>query len=304
VSEQLQLRRGTAAQISSSAAPAQGELWVDTTNNRVIVGDGTTVGGWPAAKLAEVLTNWRIGIGDANYTVLASDRLLAYTSLTAARVVSLLAANAYPVGTPLTIVDESGNCSATNTITINRNGTDLIDGVTSIALAAPYAFVTLQSNGVGKWTITGNPAGGATGVLAVAAGGSGVSAAKSLPFYLAALAVNANSVADTSIAVALPFGLTRYRVQRISCLNASIPLTTAQAAVYTSPSGGGVALASPQGLSGLTTSAPNNAGNAIDLTLALAQATYFAAPTLYFRITTAQGSAASVDVVIEIAPYD
>ncbi len=29
---------------------------VDTTNNRVIVGDGATAGGWPAAKLSEIFT--------------------------------------------------------------------------------------------------------------------------------------------------------------------------------------------------------------------------------------------------------
>ena len=58
MSEQLQLRRGSAAQVAS-AAPAQGEPWFDTTNNRICMGDGTTNGGWPAAKLAEVVTNAR-----------------------------------------------------------------------------------------------------------------------------------------------------------------------------------------------------------------------------------------------------
>ena len=304
MSEQLQLRRGTAAQIASAAAPAQGEAWVDTTNNRFIVGDGTTVGGWPAAKLVEVITNNRTGVGDANYTVLSTDRLVAYTGLTAARVVTLPAsAGGYPVGTELTIADETGNCSATNTITINRAGTDTINGQPSIAIGAPYGFVALENNGAGKWTLVGQAAGGATGVLGVAAGGSGV-APKSVIYTLAALAVNANAVADNAIAVALPYGLSRYRVQRISCLNPSTPLSVAQAGVYTSVSGGGTAIAAAQTLAGLTTNAPNSAGNAIDLTLALAAATFFGAPTLYFRITTAQGSAATVDVVIEIQPYD
>jgi len=47
-----------------------GELVIDTTNNRVIVHDGTTPGGWPAAKLAEVLMDppgnlTAVGIGTA-----------------------------------------------------------------------------------------------------------------------------------------------------------------------------------------------------------------------------------------------
>jgi len=41
----------------SSFVGRAGELIVDTTNNRVIVHDGVTAGGWPAAKLSEVLTD-------------------------------------------------------------------------------------------------------------------------------------------------------------------------------------------------------------------------------------------------------
>ena len=72
---------------------------MDTTNNRLVVNDGATVGGWPAAKLSEVITNTRTAVSDAAYTVLTTDRMVAYTALTAARVVSLPAASAYPTGT-------------------------------------------------------------------------------------------------------------------------------------------------------------------------------------------------------------
>jgi hypothetical protein len=50
---QVQLRRGSSADVAANHG-AQGELWVDTTNNRVVVQDGTTNGGFPAAKLSEV----------------------------------------------------------------------------------------------------------------------------------------------------------------------------------------------------------------------------------------------------------
>ena len=53
MSEQLQLRRGTATNIASFTG-AQGECVVDTTNNRIAVHDGATLGGWSAAKLSEV----------------------------------------------------------------------------------------------------------------------------------------------------------------------------------------------------------------------------------------------------------
>lgn len=54
MSEQLQLRRGTAVQVAAFTG-AQGEVAVDTTNNRLVVQDGTTAGGFAAAKLAEIV---------------------------------------------------------------------------------------------------------------------------------------------------------------------------------------------------------------------------------------------------------
>jgi hypothetical protein len=53
MSVQLKLRRDTAANISAFT-PDQGELIIDTTNNRVVVGDGSTAGGSAAAKLSEI----------------------------------------------------------------------------------------------------------------------------------------------------------------------------------------------------------------------------------------------------------
>jgi Major tropism determinant N-terminal domain len=53
MSVQVQWRRGTSSQIAAFKGAA-GEIAVDTTNNRVVVQDGSTTGGFPAAKLAEV----------------------------------------------------------------------------------------------------------------------------------------------------------------------------------------------------------------------------------------------------------
>jgi hypothetical protein len=53
LSVQIKHRRDTAANIAGFT-PAQGELIVDTTNNRVIAGDGSTAGGWPAAGLVDM----------------------------------------------------------------------------------------------------------------------------------------------------------------------------------------------------------------------------------------------------------
>lgn len=144
-------RRREAASFLATYVGAQGELLVDTTNNRVQVHDGTTPGGWPAAKLADVVG--RTPVADASYQALASDRTIAFTSLTAARTVTLSAAASFPAGTQLLVVDESGACSFTVTITIARTGSDTIDGGTSAVVSAPFGFLALTSNGTAKWTI-------------------------------------------------------------------------------------------------------------------------------------------------------
>ncbi len=152
MTEQLQMRRGAAAQVAAFTG-AQGEIIIDTTNNRAVVSDGATTGGWPAAKLAEVITNTRTAVADATYAAQPTDRLVAYTSLSAARVVTLCAAAAYPTGARLTVVDESGACSAANTIMAQSAGSDTISGATSAIINSAYGYLALESDGIGKWTI-------------------------------------------------------------------------------------------------------------------------------------------------------
>jgi hypothetical protein len=64
---QVQYRRGTQSQMAAFTGAA-GEMDVDTTNNRVVVQDGVTAGGWPAAKLSEIagghLSKFRNGTMD------------------------------------------------------------------------------------------------------------------------------------------------------------------------------------------------------------------------------------------------
>lgn len=97
----------------------------------------------------------RTAVNNANYTALATDEVVAYTAISAARTVTLPAASAYPVGKALVIMDESGGCSATNTITITRAGSDTIDGLTSEIISTAYGARILYSNGANKWTEAG-----------------------------------------------------------------------------------------------------------------------------------------------------
>jgi hypothetical protein len=130
------------------------------------VQDGATAGGFPAAKLAEVLTNSRTQVSDGNYTALTTDRTIAYSTLTASRIVSLPTASSYPTGTRLLVVDESGACSASKTIALTASGSDLIDGTSTAAINSAYGYLALQSNGANKWT-TVDQVGAAAGVASV-----------------------------------------------------------------------------------------------------------------------------------------
>jgi hypothetical protein len=97
----------------------------------------------------------RTAVNDAAYSMKGSDSIIAYTAISAARAVALLSAAAFGSGSRVTVVDESGSASATNTITLNRNGSDTINGATSAVIKAAYGFIVIESNGSNAWTIIG-----------------------------------------------------------------------------------------------------------------------------------------------------
>jgi hypothetical protein len=169
MSTQVQLRRDVAANVAAFAG-APGECVVDTTNNRLVLQDGATAGGFPAAKLSEVFG--RRVVSDANATATAADVIIAFASITATRTVTLPAAAAYPAGHELTIQDETGALSPALQILVAASGADAIAGLGAIALSQPFGGVRLRSNGVDAWF----PAAGIPGLLAQAPHGGGLSA--------------------------------------------------------------------------------------------------------------------------------
>ncbi len=209
---QVQYRRGNATQIASFTG-AQGEMVVDTTNNRVVIQDGCTAGGFPAAKLSEVQTNTRTQVSDGNYAAQPTDRLIAYIAITAARTVSLPAASTFPGGSWLLVVDESGACSATNTITLSANGSDTIDGASSAFIQSAFGYVALESNTSNKWTIVDATNGVALTAPTITGGtinnapiGGSVPAAGSFT----TVAVARHAVADANYTVAAGVSIVAY----------------------------------------------------------------------------------------------
>ena len=111
-----------------------------------------------------------------------------------------------------------------------------------------------------------------------------------------ALGVNVNQTnTDIPITLLLLPGA-QFVVRGLQLNNASISLSSATAGLFTAAAGGGTTLVTNAALSALTSATVN-----LDMTLAtqavvLNQATQ--ANLLYFRVGTAQGAAATVDVYI------
>lgn len=95
--------------------------------------------------------NTRTTVANANYTVLIKDSLIAYTSINAARTVTLPTAIGVK-GRTYIIKDESGSVTATNTITIATTSGQTIDGSATAVIKVPYVSLTLYSNGT-NWNI-------------------------------------------------------------------------------------------------------------------------------------------------------
>lgn len=99
----------------------------------------------------------RTTVADAIYTVLSTDYLVAYTSLGAARTVTLPAASTFNAGRRLVIIDESGSASQTNAISLAPNGTDTIAGsnTTQVIINIPRGKCELECNGTNGWHVVG-----------------------------------------------------------------------------------------------------------------------------------------------------
>lgn len=103
--------------------------------------------------------------------------------------------------------------------------------------------------------------------------------------------INANS-ATTDTALTMLAG--NYIIEQVIVTNASISLTTATAGLFTAAGGAGTTLCSDQALTPLTATT-----KWMELSQQLVVGTdRFTAGTLYFRIGTAQGAAATLDVYI------
>jgi hypothetical protein len=133
-----------------------GPIYLGTSSDyKVILKDASDVTIATTDPVFASSTAGRTAVNDVSYTATASDRLIAYTAISSSRVVTLPAANTFPAGTSLTVVDESGLSTAGKNILASPNGSDTINGANSTVflVGAPYGSAALESDGTSKWTI-------------------------------------------------------------------------------------------------------------------------------------------------------
>lgn len=115
--------------------------------------------------------------------------------------------------------------------------------------------------------------------------------------------VNMNSVADTTFNIQLPTGFTRFRIHALGITHASADLTaatTVQYGLFTATGGGGTAVITSQN-STISSTAESTNNNAQFLSPSITASLNNS--SLFFRVTTAHGSAATADVTLQIQPY-
>ncbi len=150
MSEQLQLRSGSAADIAAFTGAAA-ECVVDATNNRLVLQDGATAGGFPAAKLAEVVTVAMC----AEQAPLSASGTIAGPGLTrvttAGITVTLPSTWSSPPILPVLIKDWTGSSSPNITI---ASGVAIDGASSSISLTLPKQLVALYwSTALTAWVL-------------------------------------------------------------------------------------------------------------------------------------------------------
>lgn len=164
MSVQVQWRRGAATNIATFT-PAQGEIVVDETNSRAIVGDGATAGGWPAAKLSETVLN------NASSNVIAlGPKGSAITIDTTEQLVSGLSGASVTAGAQIPAGVLVFACAARVTTAIT-GATSFSIGYTG-STSAFGAGLGVSNGSTNEGMIGPNPFYSATNIILTAAGGA------------------------------------------------------------------------------------------------------------------------------------
>lgn len=150
---------GTLAVVVAVDGSGNTVLKAHTTNNQILVEDssGNVIAKFAGTNKITTLNGGQISARTAvsgNYTILASDHIIAYTSTSSAFTATLPAAAAGNAGQRWIIKDESGG-AATHNITVNTSGGNIDGtlGITGVVINTNYGALRVYSNGSNYFTM-------------------------------------------------------------------------------------------------------------------------------------------------------
>lgn len=141
--------RGTTASKPAADSSNAGYLYFDTTLGKL---QRSTGAAWEDVSESGGTTRTTFSNADATVSGTTDQYISQVGTMSAARTVTLPAANGR-AGQRVTVLDESGTVTATNTIILARAGSDTIDGLTSVAIGIPYGRLDVIADGTSKWTL-------------------------------------------------------------------------------------------------------------------------------------------------------
>ena len=128
-----------------------GSLYIDGTNGDLYVKTTDTANtGWSTFSRDNKTGQT---IADADATLTNEDEYIIYSSITASRTVNLPAANSVTAYKEYFVKDGSGSVTGVNTIVVDPNGAETIDGAATATISIAYGFLKFLSNG-SEWLIT------------------------------------------------------------------------------------------------------------------------------------------------------
>lgn len=181
--------------------------------------------------------------------------------------------------------------------------TDAANTFTGASTATSWNLVTpvLGTPSSGNLSnCTAYPFSSLTGSASVAQLGSTSYCAALLAFRISNVDFNSANT-DNTITITLPTGFTRWKPSQFFISHASASLTSSTLGLFTATGGGGTAVVANQSVA-VATASENTNTNTGALGVANNNTISYTATTLYARVGTAQGSAATADVTFIIIP--
>ena len=186
--------------------------------------------------------------------------------------------------------------------TLNKRGDTMLGPLVTAPSASGGAGFNIPAGSAPSAPNAGDVWNTGTGLYAYI-GGKTVQLGQPVGRLAVSVNVNFNSAnTDTQVPIALPPGFTRWIADAVRISGASASLTTATGGLFTQASGAGTAIVTGGSTITVSQTAAETNGNAMSFTVNNSNTESYTAANVYFRVGTAEGSAATGNVTVVYTP--